>query len=188
MTEALKKIRERFQGMLTEREAGEARLEELDGLIARGIASGDDVTGLQAERRQLIDDLDDKGAALRLLDDRRETMEAEQRERHRAGLLETARRDRDALLAACEAFDAKLAELEDAYGAVTKAELRLATSARIAGHSDGGRIARNLKRAVQWAMCQSAPATAEAAGVPRSNSNRRSLRVSVANAAPSLEE
>lgn len=186
--ETLDRVKERFAGILTERDAGEARLEELDGLIAVGIASGDDVTKLQAERRQLVDDLDDKGAALRLLDDRRETIEAEQRERHRAGLLGTARRDRDAMLAACETFDVKLAELEDAFGAVTKAELRLATSARLAGHGDGGRIARNMKRAVQWAMCQSAPATAEAAGVPRSNSNRKSLRVSVANSAPNLEE
>lgn len=186
--ETLDRVRERLAGVLTEREAGVARLEELDGLIAAGVAGGDDVARLRAERRELVEDLDDRGAALRLLDDRRETMEAEQRERHRTGLLETARRDRDALLDACEAFDVKLAELEDAYGAVTRAELRLATSARVAGHGDGGRIARNLRRAVQWAMNRHAPATAEAAGVPRSNSNRRPLRESVANSAPDLGE
>ncbi|SFJ33573.1 hypothetical protein [Albimonas pacifica] len=163
----------------------------LDGMIAESVADGEGqselVGKMRLKRRRLLDEHSDLDKALAVLKRRRADEAEKAREQNRQEALVRMRAQADEFLEASSAVDAALEALEDAHNRLHLASLDLSRSARMAGESDGGRLANIIGPAMRWAAWHGAPGASKDMQVPRTPGHRRStLRKSLENVIPAV--
>ena len=178
--------------LLKRRADAEATVEEMDAAIADAIAHGrpdDEVQALRERRRDAVEDADDTGEALRVVEDRERVEATREARKRRAELVREARERAEALIESARAVDGALAALETAAAAHQLAALDAARALRRAGLSDDGRIGRMIRPFAKWSSWHGAPTWAEMAEMARTPfAKRRALEGLVRNVIPSIPE
>jgi hypothetical protein len=152
-------------------------LEALDRDIPLAVADGAEdskLAQMRTDRRDLIDQCDDLSQAIGALQGRRDDAARRAAEAERSARRGAARKAADEFLSAAAELDRALAAVDAAHAAVEARQRDLATSLRLAGLSDGGRVGAMMKPALRWATWSSAPNFSDAAGIARAEMRRRS--------------
>jgi hypothetical protein len=151
-------------------------LEALDRDIPLAVADCADDSALaqmRSKRRDLIDQCDDLSQAIQALQGRRDDAARKAADAEQSVRRGMAAKRADEFLSAADRMDDALAALDRAYAVLEGKQRELATSLRLAGLSDSGRIGTMMKPALRWATWRAAPNFAKGAAVPRAQENRR---------------
>ena len=178
--------------LLKRRADAEATVDEMDAAIADAIAHGrpdDEVQELRERRRDAVEDADDTGEALRVVEDLEERRAATERRAELRGRRAEATEKAEVLVESARAVDEALAALETAAAAHQLAALDAARALRRAGLSDDGRIGRMQRPFAKWSAWAGAPTFAEMAEMARTPvAKRRSLESLVRNVVPAIPD
>src|SRR5690606_18133101 len=143
---------------------------------ATAIADGVDdeiIAEMRSRRRKLIEDSDDVGEALAILEKRANDPRHKLKEAIIAGGLRDAKREADNYVESAAAVDAALIAVEKALTDLQRRGNDLQRALRTAGISDNSRLSNTLQASTRWAMWKSSPILAELASVPFTPGNKR---------------
>lgn len=162
---------------LTQRgDRAQAQVETLDQEIANALADGvDDETlaDMRRRRRQLIEEADDVGEALVVLEKRAADPQEKLRAAIAAGAIRDARRHADEYTKSAAAVDDAFAALEASFEALETGARRLQRALYAAGVGDAARISNTLQPSLRWALWRSSPKLAKAIGLSHTPFNKR---------------
>lgn len=167
---------DRIQELTTKADRAQAAVEALDQEIANAIADGVDeevIADMRLRRRELIEQTDDVGEALVILEKRANDPRHKLQAAIIAGGLRDAKREAETYIQSAAAVDAALASVEKSLTDLQRHGNDLQKALRIAGISDNARISNTLQSSTRWAMWKSAPILAELANVPFTPGNKR---------------
>lgn len=183
---------ERIKELTQKGDRAQAQIERLDAEIAEGVADGlDDFTlgEMRQLRRQLVEECDDVGEAIAILEKRASDPAIQERAKAAKKARAEAGKRADLLVTAAADVDAALAKLDQTFGQMQVRTNEMQEALRLAGLSDGGRLGIQLLPSLRWASWAKAPRFAEASQVPRAPADRRhSLRDSIARLIPQIPE
>lgn len=170
----------------------EKELGELDAGIAQAIldeADDRELSKLRTRRRNLIDEADDLGEALRGLEQRAEDYLEKERKGEQTKALNDARSAADSFVANAKEVDEALLTLEQAFDKLKLSEIDLSRALRLAGRSARGHLVNGIGPALRWASWLTAQGFSEMAQVPRVPAQRRrSMAESAKRLVPSITE
>lgn len=166
----------RIKELVRKAEAAQTEGEQLDAEIAEAIADGvDDETlaDLRRRRRELVEQTDDVGQAITLLEQRANDPKIKEREQAAAKARQTARHEAEKYKACAAAVDEALRSLETNFEAMETGARLLQRALQAAGVSDAARMSNTLQPSLRWAMWRSAPRLAKAIGLSHTPFERR---------------
>lgn len=184
MTEA------RIKELVRKAEAAQTEGEALDAAIAEAIADGaDDLTlaDLRQRRRELLEQTDDVGQAIAVLEARANDPKIKEREAAQAKARQAARQEAEKYKAAAAAVDDALRTLETSFEALETGARQLQRALFAAGVSDNARLSNTLQPSLRWALWKAGPKFAKAIGVSHTPfDKRRTLKDSAARVIPNV--
>lgn len=183
---------DRIKELTRQGDAAQAAAEALDQDITNALADGADehiVADMRQRRREFVEQADDIGGAIAVLQARQNDPNENAKIANAAKARKDAKTDADAYVRSAAAVDRALVALEAAFIDMRARGSDLQRSLRQAGISDNARISNTLGPSSRWSVWANAPAFAESVNVAFTpHAKRTRLSESAKRVVPQIPE